>query len=317
MEHDPTIDHKPISGLPIIVPQDFENAWIEGITNEEYHSDRSAVSSSGLKVLLKQTPAHFKAGWMIGNSEDSDKEHFRYGSLAHMALLEPEKFRDSYVLEPIFEGLTKDGKMSTKSESARKQKQEWYDSLLPGTLVVTPKDFERITGSIDAILAHDKASKVIVGARTEISGCFREPITGMKCRIRPDILHLDKRVLIDFKTARDASRGFFATEMARHMYHVSLAFYGMGIKEITGWEPEIYAILAVEKEPPYAVALYTIKQEAINTAKAWCLHGLETLKKCIETGVWPSHQEGNAEEIDIPEWAHTKNLPLYDFGDYV
>lgn len=315
MEHSPLIKPKAISGLPEIVGPEFEAKWVDGLTNEHYHADRTAISSSPLKILLQQTPAHFRSAWLTGPTVDEEKDHFRYGSLAHMALLEPDRFRSSYVLEPIFEAPTKEGKMSTQSKAAREQKKEWYESLDPGTLVVTEKDFEAITGSIESIIAHEKASKVIVGAQTEKSGYFRHPLTGIKCRIRPDIIHIDKRVVIDFKTTRDAGREFFSKEIARHMYHMSLAFYGMGIKEITGWEPEIYAILAVEKEPPYAVALYTLKQATIETAKAWCNEGLDILKKCIEMDKWPSHQEGAAEDIDIPEWAHRKELPMFDFGD--
>lgn len=314
MEH--ALNPGPLSPvLPIMVGPGYENKWVMDLANEMYHHDRSAISSSGLKVLLQQTPAHFREEWLHGISVDKEKEHFRFGALAHMALIEPDRFRSKFVLEPVFEGYTKDGELSTRSKEAREKKKEWYDELDAESIVVTEKDYKDINGIIASVLAHDKASKVIKGASIEMSGFFREPITQLKCRIRPDILHLEKKVLVDVKTARDGSARFFGNEIVKHLYNVSLAFYGMGIKAITGWEPEVYALLVLEKEPPYAVALYTVKRDDIETAKAWTMHGLETLKRCIEVNKWPAHQEGQAEDIAIPNWFNTKELPLYDFGD--
>jgi len=313
VEHDLSITQQIIQGLPQTVQKDFKPHWIENLDSEKYHADRGSLSSTGLKVLLAQTPAHFKSNWTRGEDVGKEKDHLRYGSLAHLALLEPEKFRSSFVLEPVFEGFTKDGKLSTQSKEAKDKKKTWYASLPQGSLVVTAEDYAAITGSISSILAHEKASKVIQGAKTEISGFFRHPATGIKCRIRPDILHIDKRVLVDFKTTRCAARGFFAKQIFDMMYHVSLAFYCLGIEQITGQRPNITAILAVEKEPPYACALYTMQQSTLDTAMAWVEHGMATLKTCLETNTWPSYQAGVAEDIDIPTYGHTKELPFYSF----
>lgn len=316
MEHSPLVEQKIMPQLPIIVPEDFKSQWVLGnMTNEEYHADRSAISSSALKLLVEKTPAHFKAAWMSGLVVDEEKDCFRYGSLAHCALLEPDRFKSQFVLEPKFEGFTKDGRLSTQSGEARRLKKEWYESLSPGSLVVTPDDHRRIMGSIASIIAHDKASKVLIGAKTEVSGYFRHPTTGIKCRLRPDILHLDKKVVIDFKTTRDASKKFFSSEIARRMYHLSMAFYGEGIKAIEGWEPEIYAFLAVEKDDPYACALYTLDRASIETAKAWVTNGMEILQRCLVSGLFPGIQSGLAEEISIPNWEHTRELPMFDFEE--
>ncbi len=319
MEHSSLAKPQFIAKLPDIVGRDFKAFWVEGMTQEDYHSDRSAISSSALKILVEKTPAHFKSAWMGGLAVDEDNKAFRYGSLAHCALLEPERFKRMFILEPVFEGFTKgkDARLSTQSKEAKDKKKEWYANLSPDSLVVTEKDRHAITGSIESIIAHEKASRVIVGAKTEVSGFFRHPTTGIKCRIRPDIMHVDKHVLIDFKTTRDASKNFFASEIARRNYHISMAFYGLGIKEIYGWEPNVYAFLAVEKEPPYACALYTLDTETLNTARAWVENGMQILKNCLEKNIWPSHQEGMAEDISIPPWAHTRELPMFDFDEEI
>lgn len=317
MEHTSLVEPVIMRGLPEFVPDDFKSVWVENMSNENYHSDRTAVSSSALKILLQKTPAHFLAKWMSGMTVDGDKEHFRYGSIAHMAVLEPERFKSSFLLEPKFEALTKgkDAHMSSQSAEAKRMKAEWYASIPQDALVVTERDYGAITGTIKSIIAHEKASKVIVGAKTEMSGYFRHKVTGIKCRLRPDILHLDKRVVVDFKTTRDASRDFFSKEIARHMYHVSIAFYGLGIEAIEGWRPDVFAILASEKEEPYASALYTLDKQTMDTAYAWVENGMAILKKCLESKIWPGLQDGLAEDISIPPWAHTEGLPMFNFEE--
>jgi exodeoxyribonuclease VIII len=314
MEHNPFSETQ-LSILPKIVGKDFEAKWCEGLDIEAYHGDRTALSSSGLKVLVERTPSHFKSYWTAGMTVDKTNAALRYGSLAHLAILEPEKFKSRFVLEPKFEGLTKDGKVSSQSKEAKDKKASWYSSLPAGSLVVTAEDYAAITGSIRSILAHEKAGRVIVGAKTEISGYFRHSTTGILCKLRPDIYHHDKKVLIDLKTTRDASEAFFSNEIARRNYHLSLAFYGHGIKQITGVEPQVYALLAVEKEPPFATALYTINKETMDTARAWIESGMQTLKQCLETDKWPSYQDGIAEDISIPAWAHQKHLPMFNFDE--
>ncbi|CAK9250658.1 unnamed protein product [Sphagnum jensenii] len=301
-------------GLPQTVQKDFKPHWIENLESEKYHADRGSLSSTGLKVLLAQTPAHFKSNWTRGEDVGKEKDHLRYGSLAHLALLEPEKFRSSFVLEPVFEGFTKDGKLSTQSKEAKDKKKLWYANLPQGSLVVTPEDYSRIEGGIKSILAHKKAVGILNGAKTEISGFFRHPATGIKCRIRPDILHIEKMSLTDFKTTRCAAEWFFGPELIRRKYHISLMFYALGVKEITGKMPDKISILAVEKDPPYACALWVMSEETMKLGLDRVEEGMAIMKSCLDTNTWPSYQEnGLAQEIQVPQWAFTEQAPFYNF----
>lgn len=203
-----------------------------------------------------------------------------------------------------------------RSSKNRVERDAWLKDN-EGALVVTTKDYERIMGIIDSVLQHPKAAKALEGGKPEISGYFRDPITGLKCRIRPDIYHFDKRVLIDFKTTRDAGKNSFSRDIAEYMYDVSLAFYHDGIRAITGEEPLFDTLLAVEKEPPFAVSFLSIKPQTIERGRIWYQHGLSALKECLEKNIWPGHQRTEIEDIDIPEWAYRKELPLYDFGQEV
>lgn len=297
---------------------------------EEYHSDRSAMSSTGMvKLLPPSTPLHFHYDWTHGETEDDDDgsivvtnlsgagEALRFGSICHMALLEPKLFRERFILEPVFTGMTKDGKESTRSGEALEKKKKWYAQLPKRALVVTQKDFEMITGTVHSILGHPKAAGLLEGAKTEISGWARHPGTGVLCRIRPDILRIDKDgiFLSDFKTSRDASRMGFSRQMAELLYHVRLAFYHDMVKEITGDYPRVSSFMVAEKKAPNACAVYALKQEDLEDGRARYNAALELYAECLNRDIWPSYQT-NAEEAELPTWFKTKELPLYDFEEW-
>lgn len=314
MEHPLGMELIRSSHLPEIVGPDFKAHWKEGVSNEDYHADRSAVSSSGLKIILNKSPRHFHYHWTSGAPDEEESNALRFGSLCHMALLQSDLFRESYKVEPIFEGPTKDGVMSSRSKIALIRKAEWHKKLRRGTLVVTQKDYDMITGIVYSVLDHPVANGIIADGTPEISGWFRDPDTGIKCRIRPDIFGQQSLSLSDFKTARDASADEFAKQMGNLMYHVSMAMYYDGVFQITGQYPKVTSFIPVEKDPPYACAVYAVSQEDIEIGRAWYKHALALLKECMTKEKWPSYQH-EAQDIELKPWHKNKALPLYDFRD--
>ena len=77
-----------------------------GMSNEDYHGDRSAVSSTQLKRMLI-SPAHFLSG--ITDPEEST-EALLFGSVLHGRLLEPITFEARFYAMPKVNRARKDGK---------------------------------------------------------------------------------------------------------------------------------------------------------------------------------------------------------------
>ena len=67
------------------------------IPNEVYHADRSCVSVSGLKQILR-SPAHFQA-YLQGATNKETPAKF-LGTAVHARLLEPELYASEYVVAP-------------------------------------------------------------------------------------------------------------------------------------------------------------------------------------------------------------------------
>lgn len=64
------------------------------ISNKEYHSDHSFVSSSGFKLLLADE-YEFRRKHVFGHWEDEDNAAFSFGTYLHTAILEPHLLNSS------------------------------------------------------------------------------------------------------------------------------------------------------------------------------------------------------------------------------
>lgn len=275
------------------------NEWISDLSEEKYHADKTAVSSSSLRLIHSDSEKHFYSRFIKGE-EVEQTEPMRLGKMIHLAVLEGDKFTSRYVVEPVFEGLTKDGKMSTRSAAAAEKKAEWYANLEAGALVVTQSERDMIFGIIDSVLSHSDAMAFIRGSQTEVSGYYTDKGTGIRCRIRPDIKNDADGVLGEVKSTKSCKKNDFMWQMIRQGWDFQLAMYYSGMEAINGKPPFVSYFLAVEKVKPYPVAVYVMDIGSLDWAQTNYFNSLKRLKTCIETNTWRPYQD-RWEHIAIPE----------------
>ena len=63
---------------------------------DQYHAD-PAISSSGIKLLLKNPQKYWDKSAMNPEKESADTDALRVGKAMHCLLLEPEKFEDEFI----------------------------------------------------------------------------------------------------------------------------------------------------------------------------------------------------------------------------
>lgn len=288
----------------------------EVLSAEDYHNDREAMSSGALRKILK-SPRSFLSHW-YGLDEEEDKDHFRVGRAAHLMLLEPQLFRKLYIIEPIFEGFTKKGELTTNpnAHEVKEAKRLWYEKLEKGALVLKQKELDDLVGMIDSVIEHPIASRMLRNGKPECSIKWVDPESGVLCRARPDYIVDDKTGalhLIDFKTTKDIREGIFANDVLRMMYHVQLAFYHDGIVQALGRQPTTITLIAVEKTAPFEAAVYPLDDEWFEQGQLFYKHALKLYAKCRETGIWPAYQK-NAKVLRMPSKGNLIELPEFDFG---
>ena len=262
---------------------------------EMEHSEylKGGIGHSDMVRLLK-SPAHYK--WAKDNPSDPTPA-MAFGSAVHTAILEPQRFKQEYVVKPVFDRRTKVG----KEESAA------WDEAHKGVSCITQDEMNALQGMMTQVASHATAAAMLRRSRRELSYFWDDPETGIRCRMRPDatVLAEDGRVeaIIDVKTTRDASRDGFARQIANLGYDVQDALYVDGVNHATGGGNVPFFFLAVENTAPYGVALYRAGSRTYEVGRSKYRAALELYAWCKKTDRWPSYQLDGAEEIEIPGWA--------------
>jgi len=286
--------------MPEFVGKDFKNEWRD-LADEDYHKDLTAVARGDLLAFRKSGRAFLARRTKEETGGVSDA--MRFGRAAHMLALEPEKFKKTFVIMPEFTGMTKDGTMSTRSKDAIQKRDAWLNELPPGTEILkTEQELKDLVGIYDALLLHPDSRDLFTGGIVERCGYYRDPITGLKCRIKPDCINTKINGLFDFKTTTDCSYKRFSASIWEHRYDFQLEMYSQGAAQILGVKPDILGWGAVEKTAPYEVAVWIADSAMLEIAERHYRQALDGLASTIRNGGFGFQQE-RAQNIGLPMWA--------------
>ena len=282
------------------IDPNFTPAVHPSLSAEVYHADLTAVGSSQLKRILK-SPASFKA--QFGTSpEESDA--FRFGTLVHLAVLEPQAFRERCVVMPEFSGTTKDGRPSTRSAEATAKKNEWLAAMkLESRIACSQEDMNAIQAITAAVNKHPDAKKLLSEGYAEQSIYFAHEQTGVVNKVRPDWVNPGMRALVDIKTTQDCSLDAFSKTIWNYRYDFQMAMYSEGVRK-TLFRPERHAYIVIEKSAPYEVAVYYADEQMLAMGMNDYNRANAMLAKCLKTNSWDSYQA----------MAETIGLPAYSYG---
>jgi hypothetical protein len=252
---------------------------------QEYHA-AEAVGSSALRQITNQTPAHYLYD---KNNPSQPTPSQRLGTLIHEAILEPYRFAEMSVIMPDFSGT-----------GSRAAKEDWLLNN-HGKIILNQETKDQIDGIIKSLIAHPSARQLMSDGHAEESLFWRDAETGMQCKARPDFVR-EGRIVVDVKSTLDASYRSFQKDIANYGYDQQAAHYLDGCSEVLGGNYDTFLIVAVEKTPPYAVAVYQFDETMVNEGRAKNQAALKTLAECKKTGIYPAYPTGIT-PIALPSWA--------------
>lgn len=268
---------------------------------EVYHLKEIGVVNNGAISEVLRSPAHYLA-WLRAK-ESRDREAFRLGSAAHARILEPERFACEFVVAPDFGPLRKndDAGVTTEQGKANKiRKAEWMAERAGATIIDSAAD-EATMGMVESIARHPLASALLARSKSELTARWADPITGLPCKARADAFDETRMVVVDVKTTADASPDAFRRSIASYGYHRQAAHYLSGFHVLTG-ERVRFAFVAVEKEPPFAVAVYMISAEFRKVGRRHVVTAMRTIAECCAAGEFPAYPE-KIQTLSPPRWA--------------
>jgi hypothetical protein len=258
---------------------EFKEGLYYDVSFAEY-LDFSALSSSDL-VKLMRSPAHLKYSEEAG---DIESDSTIIGRAIHAALLEPDKFVEQY--EPVEKKTRrKPGELELVSEEKTELKK---------------RDYLKALEVAESLRAHKSVFNLLAGAKTEVSAVWRDEETEVWCKARFDIWDPKRQVIADLKTTTDARAHKFSTQIFQYRYYLKAQWYINAAKALGFEEPE-FIFIAAEKAPPFAVGLYTLKQEVLDLAQLELADLVKKFKACITTNQWPAYPD-HIDIIGLPEW---------------
>jgi hypothetical protein len=258
---------------------------------KEYRMAPAIAGSDAKKILPPLTPAHY-AAHMAGETRREPSKAMMLGTMAHAAVLEPNKLDTAFV------------EKSSDIDFRTKAGKEWRESI--GTTPILDADEARaVRGIRDSIAAHDAAKALLAGCDSEVA-LFAEHRTGLWIKGRVDALKVvdDMECIIcDVKTtSAGADYGAFSRQAASLNYHVSAAWY-CHLAGLNGLPPARFYWVVVEVTPPYAVAVYEIHPDALDLGVGMMNDALGLIAECEDAGEWPGYAP-EVQCLNLPSWVY-------------
>ena len=262
---------------------------IHVLSNEDYHKG-SGLSKSGIEEM-RRSPAHFKARYIDRIIDSDPTPAMLAGTLAHCATLEPLEFAMRYAVGPDVSRVTKAWK-------------EFESSLPAGVTCIKPDDYAKAWAQSNALRILPDVADAMMSGRPEVSAYWTDADTGILCKCRPDWVHHCQggAIILDVKTASDASPDGFSKAVAKFGYHRQAAWYSDGYFAASGVPVIGFVFAVVESEPPYAAACYVLDQKSVEQGRRECREALNKFAWCKANNEWPGYQSGIS-EISLPAWA--------------
>ena len=253
---------------------------IEDMPDTEYHA-APGISSTTAKLALKSM--QLLGDKLRGILPPFDSPAFQVGRLAHMMILEPERFQEQVVTSgPINE---KTGKPYGRDTRAF---QDWQDAN-PGKTVVDPwlhLALDRMPGEV---------SDLLTGGGAEAS-VFADLACGLRVKCRPDYWRPGE--LFDLKTCADVDQA--EKNIRTFSYWFSHAWYRMTMKQVIRKDFTMQFIF-VEKSAPHRWRVVSLSPEYVEYADNRCDEMVGKISESVRTDIFdddaPIHIEAG-----LPKW---------------
>lgn len=243
------------------------------MTDQEYRA-AEGVNKSNLWNLTK-SPAHYK--YYLENPRE-DTQSLRYGRAVHAAVLTPTAYKRDFAIMP--EGID-------RRTSAGKERYNAFMESAAGKEIISAQDAEEIKSIVKAIRSDADVVRLLKGTRRE-KPLFWTDDNGIRCKCKVDAMK--PGIMIDLKTAKDASTVDFTNEAIRYGYHVQAAHYIDGYlhTQKADREPDWYFIV-IEKDPPYALNILKADRGFLDYGIRIRNKLIRQLKQCLEKNSFPGY----------------------------
>lgn len=244
------------------------------ITERVIYDGIEALNQSGAKELLK-SPAHYKA--YLARTREETKA-LRVGTAVHKLALEGlDAYNATHAIAPEVDKRTSAGKAAWAE----------FATLNEGKTILTAEEGQQVDAVANAAAKCMKEHGIVL-SKTEVMFTAFLGDTLVKCAI--DGIS-DDGYIYDLKTCEDASPQGFLSAVRKYRYNLQAYFYRHAVESAFKCRVLGFRFVAVEKEPPYATAVYELGPELMTNAAYDFERSLSLYKQCTASGEWPGYQK--------------------------
>ncbi len=285
-----------------------------------------AVSASILKAMIDQCPkAAWHESWLNSEREREDSAEMDAGTIIHAILLEGNE-SGIEVIDPEHYPAEKTGAIPDGwTNKAIRQARD--NARAAGKIQVLLDKYLTIKDAVSSartFIESLKETEPAVWAAFQPGGGDSEATitwTDGKtpCRIRPDRLSKDRKLIVDLKTTTTSANPaqWARTQMIAQSGYMSAAFYRRGCKAAFGTEPE-YLFLVVEQDAPHLCSLVGWDPHSFELGREKITTALDMWSRCVTLDQWPAYPN-RAVYPEIPVWVDSQwqeqqqgSMDLYD-----
>lgn len=250
----------------------------------DYHADKDApvasLSSSIAKILLTQSPLHAWTAHPRLNPDyrQEEKEEFDYGTAAHAMLLESDS-----------SGLCVVEADDWRTKAAREARDA---ARATGKTPILARQLAKVTRMVEAakgVIGTSEFVGILSRGKPEHTIMWQEG--GALLRSRLDLWDASTGVILDYKSAADASPDGFNRQIPRMGYDFQGAFYRRAVMMDGAHLDPKFILLAQEKEAPYDCTFHAIAPSMAEIANAQVERAIAIWSECMRTRKWPGYDK--------------------------
>jgi exodeoxyribonuclease VIII len=193
-----------------------------------------------------------------------------FGSAFHMALLEPDNFKQTYVTAPEIDRRSKEGKLQ----------YEKFVYEADGKEIISTQDATRIERMIASVQTNSVAYELLSACQQfESEFTWNNSDTGLPMRGIIDAIGPD--FIIDIKSTTNAEPRLFHQDIFRNSYHRQAAIY---LDALDYPKHLDFYFIAVEKDEPYGVSVHRMDQHALEIGRKNMIDQLLEYRQWVDAG---------------------------------
>lgn len=246
----------------------IESGIYTDMSNDDYHGEREHLSSSNLKMLLKDKEKFYKEK-ILGERKVERKNAFDEGNYAHTLILEPHMVNAEYAFYPGFRKSGKDWERFKDSNSDK--------------IILSKPQKARVEKWVKSYENLPVAVELLKGCDPELS--LFTNMNDVKVKVRADAINVEKGYIVDVKTTSYSSElDSFKTVVDNLNYDLSCALYVKAFSEHYRKNFDFYFVVLGKNDGMCQV--FKASNDTLNKGSMLVAQALSEFKKCKESGIW-------------------------------